>query len=75
MAKKDQQTLQTLQNSSHQNAAPVQNMEFDAWWAQVSSKYDFGESLKQAVKLHVKARGFWDSKEWNKGLRDFGYNV
>ena len=55
---------------------PVElKLTFDQWWAQVSSRYDFGDALKKAVAHHMRARGFWKTQEWNKGLRDFGFNV
>lgn len=49
---------------------------FDAWWLQTQSKYKLRPELKEAVKRHFASRGFLDdSRKFDKGLRDFGYNT
>jgi hypothetical protein len=51
-------------------------MSFDAWWLQTQSKYKLKPELKEAVRKHFASRGFLnDSRKFDKGLRDFGYNT
>ena len=61
---------------AEQQAAPVKpDISFDQWWAQAQNQYKFKPALKKAVECHFKARGFMESKDFEKGLRDFGYKV
>lgn len=56
--------------------APYIPMSFDTWWIQAQSKYKFKQELKEAVRKHFAARGFLDdSRKFDKGLIDFGYNI
>jgi hypothetical protein len=48
---------------------------FDAWWLQTQGKYKFKPELKEAVRRHFEARGFTDYKNYNAGLRDFGFRT
>jgi hypothetical protein len=48
---------------------------FDQWWVQFATKYKVNPALKTAMALHLKARGFWASKQWNAGAQDFGYKL
>ena len=47
-------------------------MTFEAWWMLAQSTYKLAPHMKSAVYKHFKARGFLVSKEYDKGLRDFG---
>jgi hypothetical protein len=59
-----------------QDVKPIMpNISFDSWWLQVQNKHSFKSALKDAVKKHFEARGFMSSREFDKGLRDFGFNT
>ena len=48
---------------------PRITIDFDAWFM---IKH-LPSSLKEALKCHMRARGFWDTANWDDGLKDFGY--
>jgi hypothetical protein len=49
---------------------------FDQWWLQTQQKYNFKTDLKEALKKHFEAKGFMDdSRNFDKGLKDFGFNT
>ena len=49
---------------------------FDDWWLQTAQKYKFKPELKESVKKHFEAKGYIsDSRKYNEGLRNFGFNV
>lgn len=49
---------------------------FDQWWLQTQQKYNFKPALKDALKKHFETKGFInDSRNFEKGLRDFGFNT
>lgn len=51
-------------------------MSFDTWWIQIQSKHKFKPELKESMRKHFTARGFInDSRKFDQGLRDFGYNT
>lgn len=80
MKRKQEQKMQTFSQPTPQ-PKPVQTkavskkapVEFDAWWALFSNRYGVKKHLKSSVEIHMKARGFWEKKDWNAGIRDFGY--
>jgi len=45
---------------------------FDDWWTTVEYKYKLKSSMKEAVRLHFKARGFLQSGDFTNGIKDFG---
>jgi hypothetical protein len=47
-------------------------LSFDAWWILAQRKHKLSPSIKKAVYLHFRARGFLDSKSFDEGLVDFG---
>ena len=52
------------------------NVSFDDWWLQAQQQYKFKPELKESVKRHFEAKGFLsDSRKYNEGLRNFGFNV
>jgi hypothetical protein len=49
--------------------APIKpDITFESWFMQTGLKVE----LKKVLMKHFKARGFLDSKEFDKGLSDFG---
>lgn len=65
-----------LEQKQVQQEAPHIPVSFDAWWLQTQSKYKFKPELKEAIKRHFTARGFInDSRMFEQGLKDFGYNT
>jgi hypothetical protein len=45
---------------------------FEAWWMLKQYEKRLRPELKSVIEKHFKARGFWDNKEFDKGLADFG---
>jgi hypothetical protein len=45
---------------------------FDTWWILVSTANNLSQNLKEPLKCHFRARGFWNDQDWDAGLRDFG---
>lgn len=70
---------ESAQKVEQQQAAPKAAyipVSFDAWWLQAQSKYKFKSELKEAIRKHFIAKGFInDSRQFEQGLRDFGYNI
>lgn len=48
---------------------------FDAWWVLTAQSKNLRSTLKEAIQRHFEARGFMESKEFDKGLQDFGINT
>lgn len=47
---------------------------FDLWWSKTQAKYKLDPEMKEAIKLHFKARGFMaNDKTFEDGLKDFGF--
>ena len=46
---------------------------FDQWWNRNSTKRKFSAGLKEALRLHFEKWGFMKDKEFDKGLKHFGY--
>jgi hypothetical protein len=52
-----------------------QKPDFELWWAPIAKKFALKAPVKQAVVLHMKSAGFWETKDWNKGMKHFGYKI
>lgn len=53
--------------------APKAKVGFDQWYAQACRKNKkLTPNLKKALMLHMEARGFMKSGDYDKGLKDFG---
>lgn len=48
-------------------------MGFDQWWLLTQSRLGLAASVKEALKNHMKSRGFLSTGRYDDGLRDFGY--
>ena len=54
-------------------AEPVKiALTFDAWWATAQGSLRLKPEMKEVLRHHFIARGFMASKEFDKGLKDFG---
>lgn len=51
------------------NQIPVS---FDEWYLQAAHGRNWRPAMKLAIKNHFEARGFMKSKDFKKGLEDFG---
>lgn len=47
-------------------------MTYEAWWLITQRRLDLKAGLKDALKKHMRARGFLASGRFDDGLRDFG---
>lgn len=54
---------------------PTIQIPFESWWIQTQNRLNLKPDLQESVKKHFQARGFMDSKDFNGGLRDFGFKV
>ena len=78
MAKR--KTEQPVVIVSRPDAAPVNvpaepikiDVTFDAWWSVAQGSLRLKPEMKEVLKHHFIARGFMASKEFDKGLKDFG---
>lgn len=84
MAKKEDQQEVTVIGKQEATKAPTAPrspvtpkvpITFDAWWIQVAGKNGLSQDLKNSVKRHFQARGFMEYSKFDKGLRDFGFNI
>jgi len=66
------QSTQTAPQSPQAIDVPIS---FDAWWIQTKNKYKLKPELREAILKHFESRGFMDYKQFNAGLRDFGYRI
>lgn len=78
MAKKKQQELRIVGEPApievQQNQPkPEIKLSFDQWWILTRQKRNLPETLKESLKIHFKAWGFLESKEFDKGLLQFGF--
>jgi hypothetical protein len=48
---------------------------FNAWWTLAQRKFGLQPHMKEALYKHFKARGFISSKNYDEGLRDFGFKA
>jgi hypothetical protein len=48
---------------------------FDDWYLRVQHGRGWRPEMKKAIKAHFEARGFMKSKEFTKGLEDFGFKA
>lgn len=51
-------------------AVPI--MTYDAWWLITQRRLSLSAGLKEALRKHMKARGFLDNGRYDDGLKDFG---
>lgn len=54
------------------NRAPEQRMGFDAWFASKVGSKELSPGVRSALVAHMKAYGFFDKNEFDKGLKHFG---
>jgi len=47
-------------------------MSYDAWWLTTQRRLQLQSGLKDALRKHMKARGFLASGRFDDGLKDFG---
>lgn len=52
---------------------PLPQLSFDAWFTKVATERKFNSNLKEALKLHFEANGFMKDKQFDKGLKHFGF--
>jgi hypothetical protein len=45
---------------------------FDQWWGTAEYRYKLNSNMKESVRKHFIARGFFDSGDWDVGIKDFG---
>ncbi len=45
---------------------------FDAWWLLAQGRHGLSADLKDAVKNHMRAKGFLQAGRFDDGLKDFG---
>lgn len=46
---------------------------FDQWWLKAQRKHDFKPSLKESLSIYFKQNGYMQSKDFEEGLKRFGY--
>jgi hypothetical protein len=51
----------------------VSSETFDQWWTKYQGKNGYSPNLKLPVEIHMKARGFWKTRNWVAGIKDFGH--
>lgn len=75
MLKKDKKNKGLINKKSAQveYQEPFPQLNFDAWFAKVSTERNFNPSLKEALKLHFQANGFMENKKFDEGLKHFGF--
>ena len=73
---KKKQSVMVVGENEKVLVAPVEpikiEMTFDAWWAMKQGTLKLDTDMKDILKKHFTARGFMKSKEFDKGLKDFG---
>ena len=79
MAKrKDENTLRIIgleEKVAAPQAEPIKpKVSFDAWWLQAQQQYGLSSDLKDIVRKHFQARGFLNTGEFLKGIKDFGFH-
>lgn len=52
---------------------PLPQLSFDAWFTKVATERKFNSSLKESLKLHFEANGFMKDKQFDQGLKHFGF--
>lgn len=78
MAKKEPEMKLAVEAETSKSAAPSQaeplrrKVSFDEWWMLVSHSRKLAPRMKDAIKIHFKAKGFLDNGKFDEGLRDFG---
>jgi hypothetical protein len=70
MAKKKVQNKPILQE---QPVPEIARPPFEQWWIKYRGTNGYPQGLRVAVEAHMKARGFWDSRDWDAGILDFGH--
>lgn len=50
-------------------------MSFDAWWVLIQRKLNLSAHMKEALFKHFKVRGFLKNKQYDEGLKDFGFKL
>lgn len=54
-------------------AAALKAETFDQWWLKAQRKHDFKASLKESLAIYFKQNGYMQSKNFDEGLKKFGY--
>jgi hypothetical protein len=53
--------------------APIEaKLSFDAWWMMKAQSLKLKPELKNAVKKHFESRGFLQTGDFDKAIKDFG---
>jgi len=71
--KREEETLKAPSKGLPPRKQPVMN--FDAWWTLIQRKMNLSSHMKEAIFKHFKVRGFLASKQYDEGLKDFGFKL